>query len=123
MAFLSVSTALLIGIGFLLDHRSLLIPSVAWPGAWDQPVIARQIAHLGIGIELIQTRHNIGKTTATGVEIIGTDEAIKQEFKDVFGKLHEREDVRERMKLVGEEVRRDMESGAAWENMQKLGQL
>lgn len=100
---------------------------VAWPGAGDQPSISRQLSHLGIAIELIQVRVGYkvqGRTTATGVKIVGTDEAIKEEF-ELFGELRgERgKKVRERMQVVKGDVRMDMKSGKARKNMDRLGYL
>lgn len=65
-----------------------------------------------------------GKTTATGVKIVGTDEAIKDEFK-VFGQLKGERglQVRKRMLEVKKDVREDMEKGKARMNMDKLGYL
>lgn len=70
--------------------------------------------------------HNIGKTTARGAHIHGTDDAIQSEMKEVLDKLRGAEGaaMRARAKAFGEEVKRDAEEGGeSWNDMKTLGAL
>ena len=86
--------------------------------------MANHLTHLGVGQELFQIRtgHNIGKITATGVHITGTDEAISAEMDEVFSRLKGEKGMRwretcERVRVM---IREDMEEGESRKNMERL---
>ena len=93
-----------------------------WPGGWDQPFVANELDSLGVAHELVQVRtgHNVGKVTAKGVKVVGTDEAFKEELALALSKLNT---MRERCRTVGAAVIEDMEQGEAHRSMLRLGQL
>jgi len=103
------------------------VPMIMWPGAWDQPFIASQLSAAGVAYELVQPRtgHNIGRRTARGVVVKGTTEAIRAEMEAVFlsasGK--DGDEMRARMKALGERVREDCDHGEAKASMIALGHL
>jgi len=100
---------------------------VVWPGGWDQPHVASEVCELGIARELIQVRtgHNVGRETACGILVKGTDEAIVKEMEEVFMyMISEDGDVmRERCEQVRKMVAEDMESGISHDNMLALGRM
>ena len=80
-----------------------------------------------MAFELLQIRtgHNIGRKTATGVFVEGTEEAIRKEFKAVFGTLSgpEGEKIRKRAKKIQLQIKEDVKSGASYRQMMELGRL
>ena len=96
-----------------------------WPGAWDQGYIANELAQLGNAIELVQVRtgHAIGKTTATGITILGSDTAMSGEFDTALRALRQDPVLRAKAVEIGQRVREDMDSGEAYEAMMALGSL
>ncbi|ORY34558.1 hypothetical protein BCR39DRAFT_513376 [Naematelia encephala] len=104
------------------------VPLIFWPSCWDQPMIANEIDKRGAGIELLQVRigHNIGKTTARGVFVSGTGEAIREEMRKVLASLGGQagKTFRNKAKQLGDEMKRDVEPGGkSWADMRALLQL
>ena len=98
-----------------------------WPGGWDQPHVANEVVELGVAREFVQTRegYNIGRKTARGVLVTGTDQAILEEMEEIFTFMSSEngEKMRKRCEEVKQKVVQDMESGRSYENMVALGQL
>ena len=57
--------------------------------------------------------HNVGKKTARGPTVHGTDEAMRRELADVVGMLRgeKGEEMRKKAKAFGEEIRKDSQPG------------
>ncbi|KZO98988.1 glycosyltransferase family 1 protein [Calocera viscosa TUFC12733] len=78
------------GSGGLSEALAQGIPLIAWPIAVDQPQNARWVSEvLHVAFELLQVRVGLGQKKAfrgdpNGTDIIGTEEAIKAEMKDVL---------------------------------------
>ena len=98
-----------------------------WPGGWDQPHVANEVVELGIAREFVQTRmgYNIGRKTARGVLVTGTDQAILEEMEEIFTFMSSAagEKMRKWCEEVKQMVIQDMESGRSHENMLALGRL
>ncbi|GAB1528121.1 hypothetical protein RhiTH_011312 [Rhizoctonia solani] len=65
------------------------VPMIFWPVSADQPINAIQIADThDCGFELLQVRGGPAKSTAyrrdTRIEIVGTDEAVREEMRKVM---------------------------------------
>ncbi|QRW23627.1 UDP-glucoronosyl and UDP-glucosyl transferase [Rhizoctonia solani] len=65
------------------------VPMIFWPVSADQPINAIQIADThDCGFELLQVRDGPAKSTAyrrdTRIEIVGTDEAVREEMRKVM---------------------------------------
>ncbi|KAF8703174.1 Leukotriene A4 hydrolase, C-terminal, partial [Rhizoctonia solani] len=65
------------------------VPMIFWPVSADQPMNAIQIADThDCGFELLQVRDGPAKSTAyrrdTRIEIVGTDEAVREEMRKVM---------------------------------------
>ena len=99
---------------------------VLWPASGDQVQIANFFGRvLQIGIELLQVRngYSIGRRTAGGVFVEGTDSAIKKELETVFeevgqGQLWKR--LKRNVEELSEEIRVDSESGLSWADLLAL---
>jgi len=78
------------GAGGATEALSQGMPLIAWPVAADQPQIARWLSEvLDTAFELLQVRCGLGQKKAlrggpNGTDIIGTEEAIKKEIRDVL---------------------------------------
>ncbi|KZO90767.1 glycosyltransferase family 1 protein [Calocera viscosa TUFC12733] len=78
------------GAGGLSETLAQGIPLIAWPVAVDQTQGARWVSEvLDTAFELLQVRVGLGQKKAfrggpNGTDIIGTEEAIKAEMKDVL---------------------------------------
>jgi S-adenosylmethionine:diacylglycerol 3-amino-3-carboxypropyl transferase len=110
-----------------LVYLTVLTHAVVWPGGWDQPHVASEVCQLGIARELVQVRtgHNIGRETARGILVEGTDEAIALEMEEVFRFMvsEQAERMMKRCEEVRELVKEDMERGDSHKNMLALGAL
>jgi len=108
-------------------HEALLggTPMVMWPDAWDANFIARKYEELGIAIELLQVRTRHVGRTARGVKIVGTEEAMVAEMKDVIEvfKSDRGDKIRMRVQEVRKLVLEDMEAGDSFRGMLELGHL
>lgn len=95
------------------------------PGAWDQGYTANELSALANAIGLVQVRtgHATGKTTATGIIILGSDAAISREFDTALMALKQDPVLRAKAVEIGQRVREDMDSGEAYEAMMALGSL
>lgn len=99
---------------------------VFWPASYDQVQTAVGFSHepLRIGVELLQVRngYNIGRGTASGVFVHGTEGAIRDEITRVFeslrGELGTR--LRARVKQMKGEVEEDRQHGESRLAMDKL---
>ncbi|KZO98991.1 glycosyltransferase family 1 protein [Calocera viscosa TUFC12733] len=78
------------GAGGLSEALAQGMPLIAWPIAADQPQNARWVTEvLDAAFELLQVRTGLGQKKAfrggpNGTDIIGTEEAIKAEMRDVL---------------------------------------
>lgn len=99
---------------------------VFWPGSGDQIQTANALTHnFDVGVELLQVRngYNVGRWTALGVLVEGTEQAMRKEFQEVFegmvgGERGKR--LRENIRTLGEEVRRDSVEGESRKDMLRL---
>ncbi|KZO90746.1 glycosyltransferase family 1 protein [Calocera viscosa TUFC12733] len=95
------------GYGGLSEALSQGVPIIAWPIAWDQPHNARWLTEvIGTSFELLQVRNGLGPKKAyrggpDGTEIVGTEEAIKSEMREVF-RLCRAEDGRRKREKASE---------------------
>ncbi|KAK4688427.1 hypothetical protein P7C73_g1687, partial [Tremellales sp. Uapishka_1] len=104
------------------------VPGVFWPGAYDQPLIANELAGKGVGKYLVQIRTgpNIGKTTYDGVLVEGTEAAMRKEFRETFEMFSTAEGakIRDNMRALSEELHADAEpGGGSYEAMKQLAYL
>ncbi|KZT56671.1 glycosyltransferase family 1 protein [Calocera cornea HHB12733] len=90
------------GAGATSEALAQGMPLIAWPIGADQPHLARWLSEvLDTAFELLQVRIGVAKTKAfrggpNGTEIIGTEEAIKAEMRDVLKRARGEEGKRKR---------------------------
>jgi len=99
---------------------------VLWPAAYDQVQTALAFSNdpLRIGVELKQVRNgsNIGRRTACGVLVEGTEMAIRHEFAGVFGAMQSQlgQMLRGTITNMRDEMKEDMEWGGSRQALQRL---
>ena len=104
------------------------IPIVAIPSGADQPVLASQLTRAGAAIELKQIKSfkNPSFTRLySGVDVIGTEEAIRAEMEGVWARMlgKDGDSMRRGMgkfKEISETSRRE---GSSWLAMEALGEM
>ncbi|KZT56672.1 glycosyltransferase family 1 protein [Calocera cornea HHB12733] len=90
------------GAGGITESLAQGIPLIAWPVGAEQPSNARWVSEvLDTAFELLQVRARLGHNKAfrggpNGTEIVGTEEAIKAEMKDVLTRARGEEGRRKR---------------------------
>ncbi|EJU04017.1 UDP-Glycosyltransferase/glycogen phosphorylase [Dacryopinax primogenitus] len=90
------------GAGAMYESLCQSVPLIAWPIAVDQPQHARWMSEtLDTAFELLQVRVGLGQKKAfrggpEGTEIVGTEEAIKAEIRDVLKRCKSEEGHRKR---------------------------
>ncbi|CAE6484169.1 unnamed protein product [Rhizoctonia solani] len=96
------------------------VPILFWPIAGDQPLNAVQIAAIhDCGFELLQVRTGPAKSISyqngTEVEIVGTDDAVREEMKRILAltKGPRGEHQRMNVQLLGRVVARSLGSGGS----------
>lgn len=100
--------------------------TVLWPAAYDQVQTALAFSNnpLRIGDELKQIRngYNIGRRTACGILVEGTDMAIRHEFAGVFGAMQGQlgHMLRGRITNMRDEMKEDMKWGGSHRALQRL---
>jgi hypothetical protein len=102
---------------------------VLWPCSGDQVQTANVADQIySCGYELLQIRngYNVGRKTARGPIVTGTDEALRTEFVEVFsgmkGDLGAR--LRRGMEKVADDVEKDCaQGGASWQAMRRLANM
>ncbi|WVQ67587.1 uncharacterized protein L199_005789 [Kwoniella botswanensis] len=100
-------------------------PLLFWPADADQVWIANQFPRIHkAGYEFLQIRNgpNIGRTTYTGVKVNGTEQAIRDEFTEVFSKLDEDfgKELREGIRILGERMENDPFTEEDWKAFVEL---
>lgn len=98
---------------------------VLWPGSCDQVQTSSAASELyGCAYELLQIRngYNIGRKTARGPTVHGTEAAIRAEFSEVFGGMRGELGARLRrgMERLADKVDLDSSSGESWQAMRRL---
>ena len=102
---------------------------VFWPGSGDQPATSISLTHeFKVGVELLQIRNgfSIGRRTALGVLVEGTEQSMRKEFQDVFdgmmrGELGKR--LRGNVEKLAEEMKADTsDSGESTKDLRRLAE-
>ena len=103
--------------------------TVFWPGSGDQPATSISLTHeFKVGIELLQIRNgfNVGRRTALGVLVEGTEQSMRKEFHDVFEGMMRGEmgkTCRVNVEQLAEEMKADSsESGESTKEMRRLAE-
>ncbi|WWC94265.1 hypothetical protein V866_001106 [Kwoniella sp. B9012] len=101
------------------------IPLLFWPADADQVWIANQFPRIHkAGYEFLQIRNgpNIGRTTYTGIKVPGTEQAIRDEFTEVFSNLDDEfgKELREGIRVLGERMENDPFTEEDWEAFVEL---
>ncbi|KAK4684627.1 hypothetical protein P7C73_g5543, partial [Tremellales sp. Uapishka_1] len=102
------------------------VPMITWPAGFDQPYIANELDHLGVAVEILQTRGggSIGRPVArNGTIVEGTAAAIEAEMKRLLGdtQLHER--LRTRIQEVSGRVKENRASGESGEAVKRIAKI
>ncbi|WVQ74616.1 hypothetical protein IAR50_004217 [Cryptococcus sp. DSM 104548] len=105
------------------------VPVVTMPFGGDQAEIASlltDVLHVGIDLKQCKTFHDpTFRTLHDGTAVIGSEKAIKEEMKDVWGRMKSPDDgegMRQRLKEVKGKLRDSLSQGRARRDMMKLGQ-
>ncbi|OCF60703.1 hypothetical protein L486_00341 [Kwoniella mangroviensis CBS 10435] len=100
-------------------------PLLFWPADVDQVWIANQFSRIyKAGYEFLQVPNgpSIGRITYTGVKVHGTEQAIRDEFTDVFGKLDDDfgKELREGIRVLGDRMDNDPFTEEDWKAFVEL---
>ncbi|CAD6576778.1 MAG: hypothetical protein TREMPRED_001769 [Tremellales sp. Tagirdzhanova-0007] len=124
-------------LGFFVSHcgnnsvyEAMLqgVPIVAIPFGADQPVLASQLIRAGAAIELEQIKSFKDPSSTrlySGVDIIGTEEAIKAELAGVWAKMlgEEGDSMRRGMKRSKDVCEKSRREGSSWLAMEAVGEM
>lgn len=115
------------GQNSVMESLSLGMPLICWPGGADQPLIANELTRRhGVAWELYQVRRGfgVGRKTYHGVLVHGTEDAIKDEMRQVFAKMRGEEGAdlrRKAMEMKEGVLKRTREPGGmSFEALKKL---